>query len=125
MVEGPFKSFYDPGILKVFASLIQPIPIGAKLKLNNGYYAVVVQHNLRDPFKPKLIIAFDEQDKALSPKKMQKPFFLAQRKDIEVVSWGEEDLRFLNSTTYDTQTSQSEKEGLAKECLVMFDMMYP
>ena len=125
MVEGPFRSFYDPVILKVFASIVQPIPIGAKLKLNNGYYGVVVRHNLRDPFKPKLIIAFNEQDEALSSSQLQKPFSLSERADIEVVSWGQEDLRFLNGSTYESQTSQAEQDGLAKECLAMFDMMYP
>jgi len=125
MVKGPFKSFYDPVILKVFASIVQPIPIGAKLKLNNGCYGVVVRHNPRDPFKPELIIAFNEQDKALSSRELQKPFSLAQRADIEVVSWGQEDLRFLNDSTYESQTSQTEQEGLAEECLTMFDLMYP
>ena len=125
MVEGPFKSFYDPAIMKVFASIIQPIPIGAKLKLNNGYYAVVVRHNPRDPFKPELIIAFNEQNEALTAMELQKPFFLDERADIEVVSWGQEDLRFLNDSSYESQTSQTEQEGLAKECLAMFDLMYP
>jgi len=125
MVEGPFKSFYDPVILKVFASIVQPIPIGAKLKLNNGYYAVVVRHNPRDPFKPKLIIAFNEQNEALTAMELQKPFFLDERADIEVVSWGQEDLRFLNDSSHESQTSQNEQEGLAEECLAMFDLMYP
>ncbi|MCH9021612.1 MAG: HD domain-containing protein [Planctomycetes bacterium] len=125
MVEGPFKNLYDPVIMKVFASIVQPIPIGAKLKLNNGYYGVVVRHNTRDPFKPKIIIAYNEQGKPLSSKELRKPFLLADREDIELVSWGQVDLQFLNGSTYESHTSKTEQENLADECLAMFDLMYP
>jgi len=124
MVEGTYKSLFDPMLLKVFASLIRPIPIGAKLKLNNGYYGVVVEHNSHDPFKPKLIIAFNEKDEALSSGELQKPFFLDKREDIEIVSWEQEDLRFLHDSKNESQLTQTEKGKLAEDCLPMFEQMY-
>ena len=36
MQSGPYKQFFDPMLMKIFGTLIQPFPIGAKLRLTDG-----------------------------------------------------------------------------------------
>ena len=56
MTWGPVSQFYDPIVMKLFASLVQPYPIGAKVQLNSGYTGVVVRYGHESPFLPEIII---------------------------------------------------------------------
>jgi hypothetical protein len=49
----------------VFTGLIQPFPIGAKLRLRDGRYAVIVRYNHAAPFRPTAMITFDKDGERL------------------------------------------------------------
>ncbi len=97
MLYGKYRDFYDPVVLKVFASITKPLPIGAKLKLESGKWAVVVKHNRENPFKPVVMVAFDEWGDPLGKDELVGPFALGERGDIKVKSFGDEDISFLNT----------------------------
>jgi len=106
MTHGDYRNCYDPALANLFASKIQPFPIGAKIKLNNGQWAVVVRHNQKNPFKPQIIIAFDEQGNPLPKSQLKKPFLPDQRSDIEFVSFNKMDLTFLNKPIPDISLTE-------------------
>lgn len=97
MVYGRYRHFFDPAIIKMFALVIQPIPIGARLKLLWGKTALVVRHNRRNPFDPQVIIAFDERDKPLPENSLESPFYLHERPNIKLLEFGDEDISYLNN----------------------------
>ena len=97
MTSGPCRRYYDATLLEVFARLIQPFPIGAKLRLADKRYAVVVKYNRRNPFSPYLIIAFDSDNKRLPNAELIGPFSLDNRPHIRLASWGDEDLSYLHT----------------------------
>jgi len=101
MVHGEYRDLYDPESLRILSKIIRPIPVGAKLKLNTGEHAVVTKHNSEDPFGPQVIIAFDENNKPLPRNRLVGPFDLSARKDLQLASFGEEDLGYLNRTSRD------------------------
>jgi len=90
------RHHYDPIILKVLAGVVQPFPIGAKIQLSNNLWAVVTHHNQKNPFKPQIIIAFDELGDPLAQESLEPPFYLDQRKDIMLKSFAGQNLDFLN-----------------------------
>ena len=65
MSRGPYRGRYDPELMKVFTGLIQPFPIGAKLRLRDGRHAVIVRYNHAAPFRPTAMIAFDRNGERL------------------------------------------------------------
>jgi HD-GYP domain-containing protein (c-di-GMP phosphodiesterase class II) len=97
MAVGPFKRFYDRTLMSRFAQLIQPFPIGAKLRLEDGRYAAVVKYNRRNPFLPTVVVAFDAEDRPLPPEKLEKPVNLATRPDLRIASFRGEDLSYIYS----------------------------
>lgn len=133
MLTEPYKNYYDPTILKVLASIVQPLPIGSKVKLNTAMTAVVVAHNARDPFKPKLVIAFDEFGDPLTKDQLEPPFMLGDREELQMVSYGKQDLSFLRYhpvTLPDDpplnepakQETEASTERIIEE---VFDLVYP
>ncbi len=98
MSRGPYRHYYDRQLVKVFARLIQPFPIGAKLRLLDGRYAVVVRYNRRNPFLPTVVIAFDSQGRPLPRKRIEGPIDLDERRDLRVRSFGQEHLGFVYDT---------------------------
>ncbi|KPK75618.1 MAG: hypothetical protein AMJ79_10665 [Phycisphaerae bacterium SM23_30] len=123
MLNGPYRVFYDPVVLKVFASIMQPLPIGAKLRLDSGRWAVVVRHNQGRPFQPDLIVAFDELGDPLTNDQLIGPFPLGQRPDIKVVTFGDEDVSFLNELC--NEEAQLEPEQLTQSAGDLLDFVYP
>jgi len=123
ILYGPYQSFYDPTILKVFASVTQPLPIGAKLKLESGHWAVVVRHNRHNPFAPKVIMAFDEWGDPLGQEELQKPFYLGKRDDVKVVSFADEDISFLNGLSEPLEMPAPQQ--VAQSFSEVFDFAYP
>jgi len=103
------RHYYDPIILRVFASIIKPLPVGGKLKLNTGRHAVVVGHNLRDPFNPQLVVAFDEKEKPLPKAALEGPFFLKQRENLRIESFADEDISYLNNVTNEQDDELNER----------------
>ncbi|NOT00526.1 MAG: HD domain-containing protein [Phycisphaerales bacterium] len=92
MTWGPYHQFYDPILLKVFARLVQPFPIGAKVGLNDGRQAVVVNYGVKTPFLPEVVIAFDEHGARLPPDRLGKPMRLDEDSDVRIASFQGEDI---------------------------------
>lgn len=99
MTYGSYHRFYDPVLMTVFARLIQPFPIGAKLRLVDGRYCVVTRYNRRKPFLPTVVIAFDKDGNRLPNENLQGPFDLEQRRDLRVKAFAGEDISFVYRTT--------------------------
>ncbi len=92
MSEGPHKEHYDPPIVKILMALVQPFPIGAKIKLNCGRYGVVVRHNRKHPFHPTIIIAFDELGRKLKRRDLEPPIDLSRTDQVQLVEFEGDDL---------------------------------
>lgn len=97
IASGPHRHYYDPLIARILSGMVQPFPIGAKLRLNCGRYAVVVRHNRKFPFRPTVMIAFDDQGRRIRKRNLEPPFSLATREDVQLVEFAGHDLSFLNS----------------------------
>ncbi len=120
MINGEFRNCYDPGLLKVFANILQPLPVGAKLRLNTGQWAVVVQQNPKNPFNPMLLIAFDYNNVMLPKGQMEKPFYLSDRNDIEIVAFGKKALPFMKDFKCHAPFKSAD-EALEKTCAALFE----
>jgi HD-GYP domain-containing protein (c-di-GMP phosphodiesterase class II) len=114
MLTEPYKSYSDPAILKVFSSIVQPLPIGAKITLNTGQTAVVVAHNPQDPFKPKLVIAFDEFGDPQTQDQLEPPFLLSERDELQMTAFGKQDLSFFAIAPSPFRTIQKSKNSMSK-----------
>ncbi len=120
MSVGPYTRFYDPVLMKVFTRLIQPFPIGARVRLCDGRYAVVVSYNREDPFKPTILIAFDTDGQRLSDTGLEGPLSLAQRQDLQIQSFGDEELSYLHGTT-----PADEAPVTRKDFTSLFEAVFP
>lgn len=98
MSIGPYRNLYDPVLLTVFRRIIQPFPVGAKLRLTDGRHAVVVKHNREFPFDPTVIVAFDARGERL--RKLDRPALLSQLK-LTVKAFMGEDLGYLQYSAGD------------------------
>jgi hypothetical protein len=107
MSAGPYRKYYDPVLMKVFLSIIQPFPIGAKLKLQDGRQAVVVRYNRKMPFAPTVVVAFDENGERLPTEKLVGPINVGEGNDLRLQSFGAEDLTYLRDTV-EEQVERSE-----------------
>lgn len=96
MTVGPYRKYYDPVLMKVFAGLIQPFPIGAKLTLASGCECVVVRYNRRNPFRPTVIIVSDEDGKELPKHKIRRQIKLEHHPDLTLGWFGDEDLSYVS-----------------------------
>ncbi|MCG3139048.1 MAG: hypothetical protein HJJLKODD_02926 [Phycisphaerae bacterium] len=99
MTYGPMREHFDPVITKVFTAMVHPFPIGAKLKLSNGYTAVVVRQNSKAPFFPFIIIAFDDQNRRLGKEQLRPPIELSRDRQLKIVSCDGEDLSYIYTTS--------------------------
>jgi hypothetical protein len=107
MSAGPYRKYYDPVLMKVFLSIIQPFPIGAVLKLKDGCGAVVVKYNCKSPFFPTVVVAFDENGGRLPKEKLVGPINVGEENELALRSMGTEDLTYLHDTA-EVQTERSE-----------------
>lgn len=99
MSNGPNREHYDPPIVKILMALVQPFPIGAKIKLNCGRYGVIVRHNRKHPFRPTIIIAFDELGHKLKKKDLEPPIDLSKNDQVQFVEFDGDDLTCLRQGT--------------------------
>ena len=97
MSLGSYRQFYDPLLMKVFRGMIQPFPIGSKLVLNDGRYAIVVKYNNQDAFDPFVIVAFDQQNKRIPVEQLSKPFNISSKAGLRFARFGDEPLAYLYS----------------------------
>ncbi len=106
MQASDIRKHYDPVLMKMFSSVVQPFPIGAKLTLQNGQCGVVVRHDPRDPFKPKIVVAFDAFGDPLSEEMISKIHVLGESDDLKIKSFVGEDLSALNEEAPEHEDSQ-------------------
>lgn len=95
MSAGPHRACYDATLMKVFVGLIQPFPIGSRLRLSDGRHATVVQYNRQDVFDPAVVVAFNADGRPLSREQLEGPLHLRGRQDLRLASFEGEDLSFL------------------------------
>jgi len=124
MAFGNYRNCYDPVVIAELVRLIQPFSIGSKIRLENGQTAVVIRHNVSEPFKPKVVVAFDKQGRLLPKKDIQKPFFLGQPGKSNIDSLGQEDLSFLRYADM-SFTEKFPPAGFWRNCEELFDLAYP
>jgi HD-GYP domain-containing protein (c-di-GMP phosphodiesterase class II) len=122
MAEGPYHGHFDPVITKIMLSLIQPFPIGGKIRLNCGRFGVVVRHNRRQPFRPHIIIAFDEQGCRIRKGDIDPPIDLSKNHEIQLREFAGDSLSFLSD--FDEGFMEiADADGQMTETL--FDFVYP
>jgi len=109
MSRGPYRRFYDPRLMRSFSKLIQPFPIGSKLRLADGRYAAVVRYNRRDPFRPIVVVAFDEHNQPLPKEDLEDPVDLAENPDLRIASSRGENLSFLYANAPDKEAPIAQK----------------
>lgn len=107
MCAGPLRKCFDPVLTKVFMSLIQPFPIGGKVKLADGRIAVVVRYNRKHPFKPFAIVAFDAAGERLPKEKPIGPIAIGEENELRIASVGDEDLGYI----YDIDAAPPDEAG--------------
>lgn len=95
MCNGPYRTLYDPVLMKVMRSLIQPFPIGAKIRLKDGRYAVVVKYNKSDSFCPSAIIAYDENGAMYPKDRLKAPLTIGENNTLRLANFAGEDLSFI------------------------------
>jgi hypothetical protein len=115
MLAGPHKPFYDPKLMAAFAGLIQPFPVGSRLRLEDGRYAAVVKYNRTNPFKPTVVIAFDTHNKPIPREDLEDPVDLSSHPDLRIKSYRGEDLSFI----YDS--GSGEEPALCEEFTTLFE----
>ncbi len=96
MTHGPTSACYDPVITKILLNRIRPFPVGAKLELSSGATGVVVRQSHHNPFRPQVVVAFDEHGQRLAADKIGTIIELEQRPDLKIVSFDGEDLSYLH-----------------------------
>jgi HD-GYP domain-containing protein (c-di-GMP phosphodiesterase class II) len=119
MCRGPYRKCYDPELTKVFTGLIQPFPVGAKIRLRDGRYAVVVKYNRVDPFLPTAIIAFNEAGERLAEGQVKGPLIVGGG-DLPLGSFDGEDLSFLKDLR-----DASERRPTKRQIESLVDAAYP
>ncbi len=118
MLYSPVSRCYDPVVLKVFAGIVQPFPIGSKLLLSTGKWAVVVRYNDKKPFNPKVVVAYDEFGDPESPQVAGVVRELGSSPDLIVQSYAGYDMTSLQNDSYDAQLTDLDPKD-------MFDLHYP
>ncbi len=98
ITAGPDRARYDPVLTRMFAGLIQPFPIGAKLKLADGRHAVVVRYNRKQPFRPNVIVAFDDKGRRLPSEQLEGAVNVGESNNLRIASYNGEDLSFIYET---------------------------
>lgn len=104
MKDGPWRRCYDPLLVSMFTRLIQPFPIGSKLRLTDGTYGVLVKYNRHEVFKPTVLVAFDKFGERLPNEQLKKPINLAEQTILRIESFGGENLSYLYGPPSENQT---------------------
>jgi HD-GYP domain-containing protein (c-di-GMP phosphodiesterase class II) len=120
MTAGPQRRLYDNVLMQEFGRLVQPFPIGTKVRLVDGRYAVVVRHNRPCPFQPYVLIAFDQEDRRLPASQLEGLSALNTRAEVRAASWGDEDLTYLQHS--DNTAAPPVSNG---QFTTMFEAHYP
>ncbi len=121
MNSGPTREHYDPVVTKVLTGMMNPFPVGAKVRLSNGMYGVVVRQNRAAPFHPQVILAFDRNHVRIPPEQLQKPINLSEHHDLTIVSHAGEDVSYIYTESAVAGGSAEARRGTAEA----FTFAYP
>jgi HD-GYP domain-containing protein (c-di-GMP phosphodiesterase class II) len=121
MCCGTHRGCYDPVLTKVFTGLIQPFPIGAKIRLRDGRFAVVVRYNRSDPFRPTALIAFDAAGERLPDNEIVGPVTIGDDK-LPLGAFQGEDLSFVTDIPADEPKPAAGKHRVFQ---TLVDVGYP
>ncbi len=120
MMRGPYRFYFDPDMMVIFSRLVHPFPIGAKIQLEDGRWAVIVRYNQVNPFQPYGIIAFDEQNERLSDRRLVGPVPLGPESNVRLKSFRGEDLLYLYQ-----RGSARDQRGETDKISSLFSTLYP
>ncbi|MEO0965659.1 MAG: HD domain-containing phosphohydrolase [Planctomycetota bacterium] len=93
--RGPYRGQFDPELVKALLKLIQPFPVGTKLKLSDGRSGVVCERST-DPFEPIVAVAYDETGRLMPAERIESPVRLMGRRGLHMTACGEEDLGYVH-----------------------------
>jgi hypothetical protein len=119
MSLGPHRRFFDPKVVDTLCRIIQPFPIGSKLRLEDGRFAVVTKYNRKTPLFPTVAIAFDRNDRPLPPAKIEDGVDLSVCPDVRLKAHRNEDISFI----YEVKCDADPKIG--KEFSSLLESAYP
>ena len=92
MTCGPYVPLFDPVLLKIFASVMQPYPIGSRVQLQDGRWAAVVRYGRMSSFLPEIVMTHDEHGRELARSGLDGPIKLHERTDLTISSFDGEDV---------------------------------
>ncbi|MEO0586931.1 MAG: HD domain-containing phosphohydrolase [Planctomycetota bacterium] len=93
--RGPQRRQFDPDIVDRMLKLVQPFPMGTKLRLSDGRSGIVCAKS-NDPFQPVVAIAYDAAGSLLPAERIEAPVQLAGRGGLHMVACGDEDLGYVH-----------------------------
>ncbi len=108
MLTEPNRNTYDLVVLKIFSGIMQPLPIGGVVKLEDGRTAVVVRHQKGKPFDPIIIPSLDKDGEVIKQDNLQTPFAVSQDPDVKLAFYEDEDIRYLNDAVIDFSFNESD-----------------
>ncbi len=120
MTHGPYRKHFDPELTAAFVRLIHPFPIGARIQLEDGRYAIVVRLNRSDPFQPIGVIAFDSEGRRLPSRRLKDPTPLGPDSGVRLKSFQGEDLLYLYGVG-----SDRDNDHQADTTETLFKLLYP
>lgn len=121
MCNGPYRGLYDPVLMKVMRTLIQPFPIGAKIRLKDGRHAVVVRYNRNDSFRPCAIVAYDENGTMYPKDRLAPPMNIGENNSLRMANFAGEDLSYIYQTDQEAAPPMEQR----KEFETMFSACFP
>ncbi len=101
LIEEPWRSRFDPEVLRALLMVVPPYPPGTMLRLSDGQWAVAVDHSVENPCRP-LVRLIEGPDVAANSDEMAEDdaeeltIDLNERPDLEVVEAGEESVAGYN-----------------------------
>lgn len=101
LMHGPRARRYDPILVQMLAQVVQPLPIGARVQLEDGRLALICGYNAENAFSPTLFVAFDARGRRLPPAAMEGPFALQDQPEIRLKSRDGESLRFMHDAAHE------------------------
>ncbi len=121
MLAGPDRHYYDTRLMRSFVRLIQPFPIGSKVQLEDGRVAVITQYNRTNPFRPTIVISFDDQGRPLSRDNVEGPVTAGDRPELRMRTYEGEDLSFLYEPAPETDAPPPRRRPFT----TLLDALYP
>jgi len=111
--RGPHRGQYDPELVGYLLKLVQPFPVGTKLRLSDGRGGVVCARS-EDPFTPTVAIAYDERGNLLPADRIESPVHLAGRGGLHMTACGDEDLSYVHNQASPAELLDDESDPASR-----------